>query len=271
MPVDLLRRLVSHVDAVLVLEDGQPFVERALRGTLPPPKEIRGRQTGALPPDGELTPDIVRVALGLPLHAGMPLAALELPTRPPQLCAGCPHIDTFNTILKATKGLGARVTSDIGCYTLGALPPYSAIDTCVCMGASIGMAKGLADAGLRPALAVIGDSTFLHSGITPLIDAIAANTPMTLIIADNEVVAMTGGQPSALPSSRMKPLLLGLGVDPDHLHILDTHPKTVERNAKILRREIDHPGLSVIVTVRECIETARDKKRAKPASAVATA
>lgn len=271
LPVDLLRRLVAHVDAVLVLEDGQPFVERALRGVLAPPREIRGRQTGALPPDGELTPDIVRVALGLQLHPSMPAPALPLPTRPPQLCAGCPHIDTFHSILKATKGLDARVTSDIGCYTLGALPPYSAIDSCVCMGASIGMAKGLADAGLHPALAVIGDSTFLHSGITPLLDAIAANTPMTVIIADNEVVAMTGGQPSAVPSSRMKGLLLGLGVDPDHLHVLDTHPKTVDRNADILRREIDHPGLSVIVTVRECIETARDKKRAKPAMAGVTA
>ncbi len=271
MPVDLLRRLVAHVDAVLVLEDGYPFVERALGGVLTPPREVRGRQTGALPPDGELTPDVVRVALGLPLRAGLPSAALALPTRPPQLCAGCPHIDTFNTILKATRDLGARVTSDIGCYTLGALPPYSAVDSCVCMGASIGMAKGLADAGVRPALAVIGDSTFLHSGITPLVDAIAANTPMTVVIADNEVVAMTGGQPSAIPSSRMKPLLLGLGADPDHLHILDTHPKTVERNAEILRHEIDHPGLSVIVTVRECIETARDRKRVRPAVAGATA
>jgi indolepyruvate ferredoxin oxidoreductase alpha subunit len=118
---------------------------------------------------------------------------------------------------------------------------------------------------------VIGDSTFLHSGITPLVDAIAADTPMTVIIADNEVVAMTGGQPSALPSSRMEALLLGLGVSPEHLHVLDTHPKKVDRNAEIIRREIDHRGLSVIVTVRECIETARDRKRARPAAAGATA
>jgi indolepyruvate ferredoxin oxidoreductase alpha subunit len=271
MPFGLIRKLVAHTEAVLVLEEGYPYVERTLRGVLPPAKEVRGRQTGALPPDGELTPDFVRVALGLPLNAGVTPPAIAVPQRPPQLCAGCPHIDTFKTILKATDGLDARVTSDIGCYTLGALPPYSAIDSCVCMGASIGMARGLADAGVRPALAVIGDSTFLHSGITPLVDAIAANTPMTVIIADNEVVAMTGGQPTALPSSRMEPLLRGLGVNPEHLHILETHPKTVERNAEILRREIEYPGLSVIVTVRECIETARDRKRAKPAAAVAPA
>ena len=262
MPIDLLRKLVAHVDAVLVIEDGYPFVERALRGVLPPQKEIRGRQTGALPPDGELTPDIVRIGLGLPVRPGVPAPSLRLPSRPPQLCAGCPHIDTFQALLKATDGLDARVTSDIGCYTLGALPPYSAVDSCVCMGASIGMAKGAADAGFHPAVAVIGDSTFLHSGITPLLDAIVADTNMTLIIADNEVVAMTGGQPSAIPSSGMEPLLRGLGVHPEHLHVLNTHPRRVEANAEILRREIAHPGLSVIVTVRECIETAREKKKA---------
>ena len=263
MPIDLLRKLVAHVDAVLVLEDGYPVVERALRGVLPPEKEIRGKQTGALPPDGELTPDIVRTGLGMALRPGVSAPAIPLPERPPQLCAGCPHIDTFNTLLKATEGMHARVTSDIGCYTLGALPPYNAVDSCVCMGASIGMARGAADAGFHPAIAVIGDSTFLHSGITPLLDAIVADTNMTLIIADNEVVAMTGGQQSAIPSSRMEPLLKGLGVNPDHLHILDTHPRLVDRNAVILRREIEHKGLSVIVTVRECIETARDKTKKK--------
>ncbi len=262
LPIDLVRKLVAHVDAVLVLEDGYPFVERALRGVLAPEKEIRGKQTGALPPDGELTPDVVRVGLGLPVREGVAAPALPLPERPPQLCAGCPHIDTFQTLLKAADGLHARVTSDIGCYTLGALPPYNAVDSCVCMGASIGMAKGAADAGFHPAIAVIGDSTFLHSGLTPLVDAIVADTNMTLIIADNEVVAMTGGQPSAIPSSRMEPLLRGLGVNPEHLHVLETHPKRVDANAEILRREIAHPGLSVIVTVRECIETARDRKKA---------
>jgi indolepyruvate ferredoxin oxidoreductase alpha subunit len=239
-------------------------VERALRGVLPPLKEIRGKQTGTLPPDGELTPDIVRVGLGLPVRQGVVAPpGIPVPQRPPQLCAGCPHIDTFHTLLKATQGMHPRVTSDIGCYTLGALPPYNAIDSCVCMGASIGMARGAADAGFHPAIAVIGDSTFLHSGITPLVDAAAADTNMTLIIADNEVVAMTGGQPSAVPSSRIEPLLKGLGVNPEHLHVLETHPKLVDRNADILRREIEHKGLSVIVTVRECIETARDKNKKK--------
>ena len=92
------------------------------------------------------------------------------------------------------------------------------------MGASVGMAKGAADAGLKPAIALIGDSTFLHSGVTPLMDAVAADTDMTLIILDNETTAMTGGQPTILPPSRIEPLVLGLGVDPAHCHVIDGAP-----------------------------------------------
>ena len=142
------------------------------------------------------------------------------------------------------------MASDIGCYTLAALPPLEAVESCVCMGASIGMAKGASDAGLRPAVAVIGDSTFLHSGVTPLMDAVAADTDMTVVILDNEVVAMTGAQPTLLPSSRLPPLLLGLGVDPDHCHVIDAHPRRTTQNAAVIRRELEHPGLSVIVAVR---------------------
>jgi indolepyruvate ferredoxin oxidoreductase, alpha subunit len=116
---------------------------------------------------------------------------------------------------------------------------------------------------------VIGDSTFLHSGVTPLIDAIAANTDMTLIILDNEVVAMTGGQPSLMPSSRIEALIRGLGVDPEHLHVIAAHPRQVEPNTAIIRREIEHRGLSVIVGVRECLETARTKKQQTPELATA--
>jgi indolepyruvate ferredoxin oxidoreductase alpha subunit len=259
LPVSLLRTLADHVRRILVVEDGYPFIEDALRGILPVPVPVFGRRTAHLPPDGELTPDSVRVALGLAPHAGHPAASI--PDRPPQLCGGCPHIDTFTALRQALTGMGdGLVASDIGCYTLAALPPLSAIESCVCMGASIGMAKGASDAGLRPAIAVIGDSTFLHSGMTPLLDAIAADTDMTVIIADNEVVAMTGAQPTLVPSSRLEPLLLGLGVNPGHLHILDAHPKKAAENADVMRREFEHHGLSVIVAVRECVESVRSRK-----------
>ncbi len=160
------------------------------------------------------------------------------------------------------------MTSDIGCYTLGALAPYSAIETCVCMGASIGLAKGASDAGFRPVIAVIGDSTFLHSGMTGLLDAVASNANMTLIILDNEVVAMTGGQPSLIPSSRLKDVVLGIGVTPEHCHVIEAHRTQVKAMTDLIRKELDYPGISVIIAVRECVETAVRKKKADSTNAV---
>jgi indolepyruvate ferredoxin oxidoreductase alpha subunit len=128
------------------------------------------------------------------------------------------------------------------------------------MGASIGMAKGAVDAGAKRVLAVIGDSTFLHSGITPLIDAAAADTNMTLLILDNRTVAMTGAQPTILNDIHLGPMIAGIGVDPEHLHVIEVHPKLRDQVAELIRREVEHPGLSVIVTVRECIESVRRRK-----------
>ena len=264
LPLGELREITSRVKRILVFEDGYPFVERQVRGVLGVPGlDIHGRDTGELPEDGELTPDLVRRALGMEPARGVSLGEFSPPPRPPQLCHGCPHGDSYAALRQAIEGFEqTAVTSDIGCYTLGALPPYSAIESCVCMGASVGMAKGAAEAGLRPAVAVIGDSTFLHSGVTGLIDAVASNTPMTLVILDNETVGMTGGQPTILPSSRLKDLILGLGVDPAHLHVLDAHPRHTAENTEILKRALAHEGLSVVVMVRECIETAKTRKQA---------
>lgn len=262
IPAGLVRQLLRRVSRVLVLEDGYPFVERMLRGLLPSDTEILGRMSGAVPPDGELTPDVVRHALGLPERPGQSIAGFALPNRPPQLCAGCPHADSFGALTDALKGLATPVvTSDIGCYTLGSLPPYNAIDSCVCMGASVGMAKGASDAGLRPAVAVIGDSTFLHSGVTPLMDAVAANTDMTLFILDNETTAMTGGQPTILPPSRIEKLVLGLGVDPAHCRVITAHHRFAAANRALIAQEIAYHGLSVVIAVRECIETLKTKKK----------
>jgi indolepyruvate ferredoxin oxidoreductase alpha subunit len=268
-PRRLLALLRSVIDRVLVLEDGYPFIERQLRGLVPHGLEVLGRETGDLPPDGELTPDIVRRALGLAVRPGVAGPAIPLPNRPPQLCAGCPHGDSFKALHRALVDQpDAVVTSDIGCYTLGALPPHSAIQSCVCMGASVGMARGAADAGHRPVVGLIGDSTFLHSGLAPLLDAAAANTPMTLVILDNQTVAMTGGQPPLVPSSRLHQAVLGLGVDPGHVRVLEAHHRRHEENAAVLREELAYEGLSVVVMVRECIETARTHRppRARAAS-----
>ena len=127
----------------------------------------------------------------------------------------------------------------------------------------IGMAKGAADAGLKPAVGVIGDSTFLHSGVTPLMDAASHDTDMVVLILDNETVAMTGGQPTVLRTSRLKPVVLGVGCDPDHVHEVHAKPKNVGETAELIKRELEHPGLSVIIIIRECVQTARQKKAEK--------
>jgi len=266
-PVETIRAFVGKLSRVLVLEEGYPFVEHALRGIVAPPLAIEGRESGHVPEDGELNPDIVRASLGLPARAGITLDGLTLPNRPPQLCAGCPHGDSFHSITSVLESFpDAIVTSDIGCYTLGALPPYDAIQTCVCMGASVGMAKGASDAGYHPVVAVIGDSTFLHSGVTPLLDAVASDTPMTLLILDNKTVAMTGGQPTIRRSSDLEGLVRGLGINPDHMHVVEAHPRHMAENTEILRREVNHRGLSVIIAVRECIETVKRSKQDKTAA-----
>ncbi len=267
-PIDTIRAFVGALDRVLVLEEGYPLLERSLNGIVPPPLQVQGRLSGHVPPDGELNPDIVRTALGLPSRQGLSLTSLTLPDRPPRLCAGCPHGDSFNAVTAALAEFsGAVVTSDIGCYTLGALPPHNIIHSCVCMGASVGMAKGAADAGLRPVAAIIGDSTFLHSGITPLLDAVTADTPMTLLILDNKTVGMTGGQPSIRPSSELEGLVRGLGVKAEHLHVLEAHPRRAAENAEVVRRAMAYEGLSVIIAVRECIETAKRSKLVKATEA----
>jgi indolepyruvate ferredoxin oxidoreductase alpha subunit len=129
------------------------------------------------------------------------------------------------------------------------------------MGASVGMAKGAADAGLPYSIAVIGDSTFIHSGITALIDTVASDTPMTLIILDNSIVAMTGCQPTMVPSENLRALLLGCGVKREHLLELEAKKQFVEENAARLKKEIEYRGLSVVVFKRECLEAARKSRK----------
>ena len=263
MPDAALRALAARVDRILVFEEGYPFVEGRMRGVFGGPVPVHGKESGHVPLAGELTPDAVRVAFGLPDRPRVPLP-MALPARPPQLCPGCPHRDAFAAIRMALDGYGNAVAAgDIGCYTLGALPPYGALESCVCMGASVGMAKGASDAGAGPTVAIVGDSTFLHSGLTGLADAVAHDTDMTLVILDNGTVAMTGQQPTALPGVRFQPILIGMGVAPDHVHVVSVHPKRTEELAALMRREMEHSGLSVIVAARPCIEAARKEKKAR--------
>jgi len=262
LPIELIQKLVSETQSVLVLEDGYPIVEEQLKGLLSIGIKVRGRLDGSIPRDGELNPNIVGKALGMPIDE-----IREIPNivvgRPPSLCPGCPHIDSYLGLNEAIKQYGnGRIFSDIGCYTLGALPPYNAINTCVEMGASITMAKGATDAGFVPAVAVIGDSTFTHSGMTGLLDAVVAKSPITIMILDNATAGMTGGQPS-YGSGRIAEICKGLGVEEEHIHIIKPLRKNHAENTEIISRELAYNGVSVIIPTRECIQTLNRRMRLK--------
>lgn len=261
LPEKQIRELYETCDELLILEDGYPVVEEQVRGFLNLGKPVHGRLDGTLPRDGELNPALVAKALGMETYDGLPVPEL-VAGRPPQLCVGCGHSDVYDFLNAAMEKYGkGRVFADIGCYTLGALPPHTAIDTCVDMGASITMAKGAADAGLVPAVAIIGDSTFTHSGMTGLLDAVNDKSPITVIISDNSTAGMTGGQTSSA-FERIIEICKGIGVEPDHLHALVPIKKNHEANLAILEKELEYDGVSVIVAQRECIQTfARRKKQ----------
>ena len=252
---DKIRNLSDHVSKLLVIEEGYPFIEREIVGTFEAPLPVLGKLSGDLPLSGELSADSVRLALGLAPLDAMPASTIELPSRPPQFCQGCPHGDSFNALKEALSDEAEFLTtSDIGCYTLAALPPYSAVESCVDMGASIGMARGASSVGQKNAVAAIGDSTFYHSGMTNLLDAIAHRSRLTLMILDNSTTGMTGAQPTISPGSRLRTLIEGLGVEAGHIRELEAHRKFHEANVAAIREELAYDGVSVIILKRECLE-----------------
>lgn len=270
VPAKMIERLVEECDSVIVIEEGQPFIETRLRGMLNDThKPVYGKLSGQLPRTGELNPDSVSEAIASVapgkveasrIHHQAPDSQVVAP-RPPALCQGCGHRDVYAAMNDALKQFeNPKVFGDIGCYTLGYLKPFNAIDTCVDMGASITMAKGAADAGQHPAVAIIGDSTFTHSGMTGLLDAINEDSAITVIISDNLTTGMTGGQDSQ-GTGKLEQICLGLGLDPAHLHTIDSHPRNHDALVKLMLDCISHQGVDVIISRRECIQTARRHAR----------
>jgi indolepyruvate ferredoxin oxidoreductase alpha subunit len=265
LPKALIDQMVADgVEEILVMEEGQPVVEELLRGMVPSSVAVKGRLTGDLPRMGELSPDCVREALFPSPIANSPLPIPEIVVgRPPALCQGCGHRDMYAALNEvAAEHADARIFGDIGCYTLGALAPFNAIHACVEMGASITMAKGAADAGQHPAIAVIGDSTFTHSGMTGLLDCVNCKSNVVVLISDNLTTGMTGGQDSA-GTGRLEAICEGLGVEPEHLRVVVPLPKHMEEIKQILREEIAYNGTSVIIARRECIQTLKRHLKAK--------
>lgn len=275
LPVKRIRAFTGG-RRTLVVEESEPFLEEALRGA---GVEVCGKEF--FPRCGEMTPDAVRegfVRAGI-LDRGMrdapgrthrpprPAPVAAAPARPPVLCPGCPHATPFMALRQA----GAVIAGDIGCYTLAALPPLEAMDTCVAMGSSIGMAAGLAasEGTTRPVVATIGDSTFLHSGIPALIEICYTRTDLTVVILNNGTTAMTGGQHHAAtgaaldgaqaPAVDLVALCRALGVE--HVQVVDPYDVGAVHTA--VRRAIEFPGPAVVITNRPCVE-APAKVRDRP-------
>ena len=262
-PKALVKQMVSDgAETIIVIEEGQPVIEELLPAYIPSYVKVLGRMSGTLPRVGELSPDCVRQALGLE-----PLPKNEsdsiVVARPPALCQGCGHRDMYAALNEVAREYPSpRIFGDIGCYTLGALSPFHAIHACVEMGASITMAKGAADAGQHPSIAVIGDSTFTHSGITGLLDCVNSNANVVILISDNLTTGMTGGQDSA-GTGKLEQICCGVGVEKEHVRVVVPLPKNMEEIKQVLREEIDYNGTSVVIARRECIQTLKRHLKAK--------
>ncbi|MDE6561633.1 MAG: indolepyruvate ferredoxin oxidoreductase [Muribaculaceae bacterium] len=264
LPLGLIKRLSNECKELLIVEEGQPFIEKKLRGLIESTKKIYGKLDGTLIRTGELNPDrvmecLIKIKPELDaIKAGEIREACDITVaRPPSLCKGCGHRDVYQALNDVLGGYkDARVFGDIGCYTLGYLAPFKALHTVLDMGASITMAKGASEAGVHPAVAVIGDSTFTHSGLSGLLDAVNEDSNILVIISDNLTTGMTGGQDSQ-GTGKIEEICLGLGVNADHLHTIDSLPKNHNEMVSLFKQAIEHKGLSVVVSRRECIQTAR--------------
>jgi indolepyruvate ferredoxin oxidoreductase alpha subunit len=263
LPSGLIREFAAGVSRLVVVEELDPHIEMHVKalGVSAQGKEI-------IPIVGELSPGIVRKGI---TGQEVPVRTFEvLPDRPPNLCPGCPHRGLFFVLNKCK----VTVAGDIGCYTLAALPPLKGMDTCVCMGASLGNAfgieKALGKAALGKVAAVIGDSTFLHSGIAPLIDIVYNRGFTTVIILDNRTTAMTGAQEN--PSTGrtlmgevtrrldLAALCRAVGVD----HVYTVNPHDMAQTEAVLKRELFREEPSVIITEAPCVLLPDHRRKKRP-------
>ena len=266
LPHSLVREFATKVKKLYVVEELDPFIEEQIKamGIAVVGKEI-------LPICGELTPERIQKAFaGIGVVAASPVESqatalpVKMPPRPPNMCPGCPHRGVFYTL----NQLKAYVTGDIGCYTLGFMPPLSAMDTCICMGASIGMATGVTKVvsaeEQKKVVAVIGDSTFLHTGINGLMDMVYNQAPATVIILDNRITAMTGRQDNPAsgftlmdePTHRIDLPLLCKALGVKHIRLID--PFNLEQTRQVLQEEMNRPEPSVIITDKPCVLIKRE-------------
>lgn len=257
LPHDLIRTFAASVERLYIIEELDPFIEEQVRAMGIP---CSGKDLTTL--CGELSPGRVAAAARkgglLPEVSRQEVTLDAIPARPPNMCPGCPHRGVFYELNRAK----AYVTGDIGCYTLGFMPPLNAMDTCVCMGASISMASGMARSlqgdEQKRVVAVIGDSTFLHTGINSLMEMAWNQIPATVVILDNRITAMTGRQENpasgymlsgeGAPEVDIATLCRSLGIQ----HVRTVDPYDLEATASAIREEMNRNAPSVVITDRPC-------------------
>jgi indolepyruvate ferredoxin oxidoreductase alpha subunit len=285
LPEAKIIELLKKHPKCLIAEEVEPYFElkvKAMAAENGIKVKIYGRKEKAIPISNELNPFILKKAILKVTDKKMEekdekLPTLkeineQLPNRPPELCAGCPHRATYYAIKRASRkrNLKPIMPGDIGCYTLGFMPPLSSVDTTVAMGASIGIANGIAQATDQVLIPVIGDSTFFHTGIPPLINAIVNKAKFTLVIMDNSITAMTGFQPTPETGKgafgdpagviTIEQVVKGLGIE--NCHIID--PYDLDNAIDVIGKALDSGELSVIISRRDCaLEYTRKMRKAK--------
>jgi indolepyruvate ferredoxin oxidoreductase alpha subunit len=249
MPDELIRKFAESVERLVIVEELDPFIEEHCRAL---GLEVEGKSL--FPMEGEISQDLVAERLGYPVPKGIEHVD-EIPARPPVMCAGCPHRGLFYTLAKQKL----TVLSDIGCYTLGAVPPLGATDSVVCMGASVSGLHGFSKAGGKKAVAVIGDSTFMHSGITGLVNIAYNDSTGTVIILDNSITGMTGHQQNPTtgmnlkgePAAKVDLEALCRAVGIKHVRVID--PYDLKQCDRVIREEVEREEASVIISRRPCV------------------
>ncbi len=282
MPDSLITSFLQGCTKVLVVEEGEPYMEEYIRSvaqkagiTIP----IAGKdEENLFSVLFEYDPGMVRRVcarfFSIPYDPPQPVDTSDipdLPQRPPNLCAGCSHRAVFYAVNRALEGMANIRPTDIGCYTLGFLPPLSCGDFLICMGSSVGTGCGFSLSCKDKVVSFIGDSTFFHSGIPGLVNAVFNNHDLTLVILDNQTTAMTGHQPHpgvdtsimGLEDCRqvkIEDLVRGIGVP----HVVTIRPYNVKKSIDAIREAVEFEGVSVVIAKQDCVLLARNIKKKKP-------
>lgn len=264
---------LTKMEKVLIIEEQEPVIEDQIIQIAwlnHIPVELAGKHNSYLPREGEFNVEIVTMALTRFLNMKQKISRPHpqtppLPARPPLFCAGCPHRGSFYAFKQAARGKKVIFSGDIGCYTLGAAPPLAALDTCLCMGAGLGLAQGLARVQPDTRLvAFIGDSTFFHAGLPPLVNAVHQKTPLVVVVLDNATTAMTGYQP-----------VPGVTADRDHRTIdigqlarscgvetvLRADPLDLNATLAVAHKALAAPGPALVILKHPCPQVIRPASR----------